>query len=155
MADLRGMKRKRRLMLIAAAAAFATLTANIAFIQSKHQDNSNALDMSAVIDELDAADADTTAREVSRESGVTLKTEVESVARDGKARTNVAVDGKRIHVPKNGSVHKVYRSNGNKTEVRISSNSVSSGNNSSTTVTNLNISAETSSQKSQAKKISP
>lgn len=153
MADQRGMRRKRRLMLAAAAAAVATLTANIAFVHSRNQDSSNALDMSAHIEESDKADVGI--GEATTEPGATIETKVESTTVGGNLHTDVIVGGKRIDTPKNGTIHKVYRSNGGKTEVRISSNSVSSGNNSSSSITDLTVSTKTHSSKSQTKDFSP
>jgi hypothetical protein len=85
---------------------------------------------------------------VKKQPGASIETNVRATTNGHAVNTDVTVNNQHLDVPKNGTVHKVYKSKNGKTEVTISSNSTSSGNNDASTITDFNINTSTQSYRS-------
>lgn len=139
---------KRRVLytvtMAAVIAMVATMTAGAAFVMNKSHTaaHSDAVEMQTP-NTNEAGDLKT-------RPGASLNTEVNSLVNNGTPQTEIFVDGMHINNPQNGSWHKVYKSkDGEKTDVNVSSRSVSSGSNMSSSSVNIHVNSSTDSFKTK------
>ncbi len=132
--------RHRVFVVVAIASIIAIVAISAVYTRGKTPQPVNSDAMATSHDEV--AQQQTT---IKTAPGQSVETHVRSSG-SGRDTPDVTVNGRQINVPRDGTVRETFRTKNGTTRVDISTNSTSSGSNSSSITTNFNVHTNTRSQ---------